>query len=113
LGWGLTSFLSNPGLVGKSLNMGLLLDRRNPDSFVPVDRCNPAFCRCSSFHSSREDIRLRISKRFVSSRGRERNCMRKFVMTCLSTVDDGDARFSNRRALVRCSFNITAAKSIL
>ena len=55
------------------------------------------------------DIMFRISKRFVSSRGRERNWIRKLVMTCLSTDEFGEARFSNRRALVRCSFNITAA----
>ena len=33
-------------------------------------------------------------------------------MTCLSTVEEEDARFSRRRALVRCSFSITAGTTI-
>jgi len=44
----------------------------------------------------------------VSSRGRQRNCRRKFVITCLSTEDEGDARFKSRNAFVRCSFSMTA-----
>ena len=68
----------------------------------------PAFCRCSSFHSKRLDIKFNISKRFVSSRGKERNWMRKLVMTILSTVEAGEARLSRRNAFVRCSFKITA-----
>ena len=92
-------------------------DRLQNDGAVDVSeeltRCRPAFSRSRSFHERTEARRESISKRLPSARGVERNERRTLVTKRRSTLKSVELRRSRRRASIRCSFMMTAKRTLI